>query len=877
MTGIDSDGHDGGPLVLAERALALVQANATDAAALAERALSQARARSDREAEVAALHALSFAQYELHDPRSLETIRAAIRIGERHGLRLRAALARRRLAHDLASRGSIAAALRELDRACESLDPQEQARSEVFRIAILVAGGRPMTSLERSRRALARLCRTGDTIWEARLLRNRGVLLAERGDADTAAVELARARDLYASLGASEAAVATELELTRIALLHGDLPGCLAQLDAIQPARLSPRLGAELELLRAQALTQAQLWTEAQRALDQARAMFERAGSEDHEDRLQGIRVSLLAGDPARARGLAEQARRVFAAQRRDVLAARAAGLGLGAAIAEHSVTPAAIRSGRRAAAKLAAADWHAEARRIRLAVARAAIELGSARSARRELGACVALLRTGPIADRIEAWHVEALIRAAGGDPAGAQAAARRGLHVLEEHRAALGAADLRATASSIGSELAALGLRIALADPRPGPAFAWAEALRASALRLAPVTPPRNPELRAALTELRQLSAEIARAEQRGRSTRSLLARQARVETRVRRLSRHAAGEELPSRMTPGPRELAAALGERALVELVESGGELTALTLAGGRLGRHALGPRAAVQEQLEWLRFGLSRLAHLRRDAPQRKALVSGARTAAAALDAALLAPLRTEIGARELVLVPTGALHTLPWAMLPSLRGRAVSVAPSAAVWWALRARAPSRRRRVVLVAGPRLRFASAEVTAIGESRSGATVLAGGDATVAATLRALDGAAIAHLACHGHMRADSPLFSSLELVDGRLNAYELQRLRHPPELIVLSACDLAVSDAHPGDELLGFAGALLDMGTRTIIASVVPVPDATARRLMPALHRELTSGRPPALALARAQAALGPRDNALAGFICLGAG
>jgi CHAT domain-containing protein len=137
--------------------------------------------------------------------------------------------------------------------------------------------------------------------------------------------------------------------------------------------------------------------------------------------------------------------------------------------------------------------------------------------------------------------------------------------------------------------------------------------------------------------------------------------------------------------------------------------------------------------------------------------------------------------------------------------------------------------------------------------------------------------ALDGTSVAHVACHGHFRADSPLFSALELGDGQLNVYELQRLRRPPQLLVLSACDLATSDTRPGDELLGFAAALIGMGTRTIIASVVPVPDAATKRLMIALHRHLRAGYSPAVALANAQATLTRRHSALAGFVCLGAG
>ena len=139
------------------------------------------------------------------------------------------------------------------------------------------------------------------------------------------------------------------------------------------------------------------------------------------------------------------------------------------------------------------------------------------------------------------------------------------------------------------------------------------------------------------------------------------------------------------------------------------------------------------------------------------------------------------------------------------------------------------------------------------------------------------MRSLDGATVAHIACHGHFRSDSPLFSALELADGPLNAYELQRLRRPPELIVLSACDLGSSDARPGDELLGFAAALIGMGTRTIVASVLPVPDAGAKRLMISLHRHLTAGERPSVALAKAQRGLTPRADGLAGFVCLGTG
>jgi CHAT domain len=866
------------PLALAESAYALVQSDAAAAAQLGQRALQMARERGEVEAEVAALHALSFARHELGDPRSLRTIRTAVRIGERHGLKRRTALVRRRLAIDLATRGAAGAALRELEIACASLDRLELARSEVFRLAILILSGRMPESTLGADRALETLRREGDAIWEARLLRNRGTMQAERGDLAAAEADLIRARDLYAGLGATEAAFGTDIQLARTALTKGDLPGCLARLDAIGGGGISPKKRAELELLRAQAFAVGRLRSEALHAPALAEAIWRRSRIDDYEGRLEALRLTLLAGDPVTAQALARRAQRSFVARGRDVHGSLAAGLAVAAAIAAGAVRPSALRSGRQAARTLAAAGWREEALRVRLSVARAALELGSAAAARREFAACSLLLRRGPAADRIEAWYVEALLRLNRGNRAGAQRALRTGLGLLEGYRETLGASDLRATASEIGVELAELGLRVALGGTDTGSMLAWADRLRASALRLPPVTPPDAPELRDRAAELRQVSAELWRAERGKGATRTLLARQATLETTIRRLSRHAAGAaSAAGGAPPGRRELSRALGGAALVELIELDDSLTALTLAGGRLTRHGLGSAEPVKQELEWLRFALVRLTRRRLGAAQHATMLQGAQASAERLGERLIAPLARSLGDRPLVIVPTGSLHAMPWAALPELRGRSVVVAPSAATWVSLQAPRAVGRRKVVLAAGPRLRHARAELAALGALYPRSIILTGRQATVEAAMDALDGATVAHLACHGHFRSDSPLFSSLELADGPLNAYELQRLRRPPQLIVLSACDLGTSETRPGDELLGIAAALIGMGTRTIIASVVPVPDAGAKRLMISLHRRLAAGDPPAAALARAQAGLKRGGYGQAGFVCLGTG
>jgi hypothetical protein len=871
------------PLTLAEAAFDRVEGNAAEAAAIAERALGLARAARDPEAEVAALHALSFALAELGDPSAKPTIRTAIRIADRHGLLRRAGMARRRLAHLLAGEGMITAALRQLDAASAGFDEHELARTYVFRTAVAMIGGRAAPPRTETDRAIATLRAHDDPLWEARLLRNRGTYAAARGDTDAAAADLERARHLLTSVGAVQAAVATELQLVRVGLGRGDLPACLARLDTFGTGDVSPANAAEIEIVRALVLATARLMGEALDALRRANEISRRVQFDEIEEHLEIVRLTLLAGDARSAAELARRARRLFARRGTELYHARVVGLSVAAAVALGSVRPRQLDEAHRAADTLDSYGWHSEALRVRLAAARAALALQRDGLAQDELAAARALRRRGPIADRIEWWHVQALLRLSAGDRVGALRAARAGLALLEQHRASLGATDLRVSASAIGAELAGLGLRTALAGSDTRALLQWAERLRASALRLDPVTPPALPRLRSSRRELRAVTAALQRAERAGSSDPALVARQGQLEMTVRRLSRHARGGPA-ARATIGHggadfARLTAALGDRALVELIESDGELTALVLADGRLSRHRLGDAHPVAEELEWVRFSLTRMARLRRDAPQRPALQAGAQAAAESLCDALVGPVLERIGTRELVLAPTAALHATPWSLLPRLEGRTVTVTPSAAIWLELRTLAAERRhgRRAVLVSGPGLRHARAELNALARFYPDAVTLFGRAATVTEALAALDGAALAHLACHGRFRADSPLFSSLELADGPLNVYELQSLRRAPELVVLSACDLGAADTHPGDELLGFASALLNMGTRTVIASSVPVPDAAAKRLMTELHARLVSGASPAAALADAQRRLIGSQPPLGGFVCLGSG
>ncbi|HEY0698175.1 MAG TPA: CHAT domain-containing protein, partial [Micromonospora sp.] len=483
---------------------------------------------------------------------------------------------------------------------------------------------------------------------------------------------------------------------------------------------------------------------------------------------------------------------------------------------------------------------------------------------------------RQGPANRRAQGWYALALLRRTDSDDRGAAEALRRGLTVLDGYRASLGATELRANSGSHGQELASEGLDIAIGSGSPARVLTWAERWRANALRMRAVVPPRDPDLAAGLARLRMVSTALEDALLAGRPVGVLRRQQAQLEQRIRELSRRVGGTgELVA--PPGVRALSGQLGPAVLVELVTAAGRLWAVVVRDGRATLHDLGPMDEVLRQVRLYRFALRRLVVMGDSTDARAALAH----AAARLDDQLLGPVHHLLADRPLVMVPVAALHAVPWAGLPSCAGRPVTVAPSATVW--LRATRQIPPDGVpVLVAGPRLAAADTEVRALADVLPDAVSLTGGRATADAVITALDGAGLAHVAAHGSFRVDNPLFSTLELTDGPLTAYELERLARPPGCVVLSACDSGLSAVRPGDELLGFTAVLLGAGTRTLIASLLPVPADLTTALMLDLHRRMRAGESPAVALVGAQQALlaagdGPARATAAAFVCLGAG
>ena len=151
-----------------------------------------------------------------------------------------------------------------------------------------------------------------------------------------------------------------------------------------------------------------------------------------------------------------------------------------------------------------------------------------------------------------------------------------------------------------------------------------------------------------------------------------------------------------------------LGVALGERALIEIAALG-DLHAVVVADGRARLRQLGQLADVSGGAcePGLLPSPSRLPRPAGDLPggSREALAY----AAGRLDELLFGRLRADISDRPLVIVPTGTLHALPWATLPTCAGRSMSVAPSATMWLNVTVGSPSTPRPGRAHRRPRLR------------------------------------------------------------------------------------------------------------------------------------------------------------------------
>jgi len=776
--------------------------------------------------------------------------RAALRLARRTGSAEREAEVLSSLGIALVYAGRTAAGLAAFDRAVQQSSSVLAARVLTRRGLVLWTLGRYPAALEDLQRAVVVLRRAGDLLWTARALNNRAVTYLGLGLTSRADADFVSAAHLFSEVGQELEAIYPESNRASVAFASGDLPAALAFLDtAISSFRRLKVPTTSLHVDRCAVLLAAGL---AQDALAEAEAavteMEQTRGwsTKKAELLLMAATCALAAARPQAAQDRAQAAYRMYRSQRSAWWQAHAARVHVQARYEVGPTSPALLRQAYRVAVQLDALGA-SDAAQAHLLAGRVALELGRRDDAERHLGAVARTRRRGPALSRVSGWLGEALRAEAAGRPGPMLAACRRGLDVLDEHRLTLGASELRAQATVHGAELATLAQRHAAQAGRPRLLLTWSERWRATALAVPAVRPLADEKLNASLAALRAVTRKVDEDRTQGKQSTPLQREQQRLEREVRASSLRSQGARSSGQAPFSPADLLDCLGPAVLIEIVDIDGSLYVLTCGNGRVRQFEAGRVSDAVRAGDFARFALRRLARSRADDDPGSAL-SVLAAAGPRLEQALLGPAVRHLGDGPVVIVPTGTLHPMPWALLPALSDRVVSVVPSAGAWMRAAAAPAPRQRHVTLARGPGLASDGAEVPLIAPFYDDVTVLAGAEATAEKVLYALDGAWLGHVAAHGKFRADSPLFSSLHMSDGPLTVYDFERLHRAPYRLVLSSCDSGVLAPAGANELLGLVSSLLPLGTAGIIAAIIQLNDQAVVPIMVDLHRYLRSGK-----------------------------
>ena len=257
--------------------------------------------------------------------------------------------------------------------------------------------------------------------------------------------------------------------------------------------------------------------------------------------------------------------------------------------------------------------------------------------------------------------------------------------------------------------------------------------------------------------------------------------------------------------------------------------------------------------------------------------------------------------------QRLLVIPDGALHSLPFAaLIPTgkaaggarylIEWKPVHLVVSATVYDGIKKTRPAQDAKSTLVAFGDVDYAAANRPANstpGDPRRGltfaplpatrgevqriaarfpssATVHLGATATEERAKQLTADARYVHFAVHSFVDGSFPLNSALVLSqsgassatdrdNGLLQVWEVfEQMRLGADLVTLSACETALGQELGGEGLLGLTRAFHYAGARSVVASLWSVEDDSTAELMTSFYGHLASGTSKAEALRAAQ-------------------
>lgn len=707
---------------------------------------------------------------------------------------------------------------------------------------VLGRQGKFVEAIEAAQEALARVD-ADNLALAAEINQNAGLALAFLGRYTEAIQRTESALAEFKTAGWDKRVADVTHNLGWLAVRQGEIGRAhqlLNEAERLYATGVERDIDAALWVDRAEASALAGLWDEAYDMLGRQISELDAAGSviDAADGRLQRAKVALRIGRFAQAEEDATEAANIFGDPGIGNTSGRAAALitkvrarrGLG------HVTPTDAHELAVTLDRLdgsAPADW----RDGHLLLADLAVDQGNIRAARAHLD--VLAQPSVNALDTVAVAGVQARLERVAGRHGAALEACRAGIGALAQLRSTTGALDLQAHVGAHAADLTDEGLRVALASGDPRLAFEWVEWRRGVSLAVPPARRERDEALVRDAARLRELDGSNAS----GSAEATVLARQ--VSQRARQIGGTSWVVD-----PPDIGQLGDALGDRTFVHLFTIDGGTWALVTGAAGSELVTLGSDFELRREARFLSAAVRRA--LQR--PVTTDVVDQLRSEAGRLEVHL-SPLTGRWGT-DVIVCPPPDLASITWGLLPGLANTTLVIAPTARV---LGRRAPDRSG-VVLVAGPDLRYADAEITELCQLYPDAAVLAGNDANAPAVLEAMDGAELVHFSCHGAFNALNPMFSSLRLVDGPLYGYDLAGVARAPAIVSMASCHAAESRGVGVEDPLGLSTVLLASGTVAVLGARPAVPDSPDTvAVSVAVHEALSNGRSLAEALRSARA------------------
>ncbi|MEV3937747.1 CHAT domain-containing protein [Glycomyces sp. NPDC049804] len=806
--------------------------------------------RRGRIAESAAVleEALSMLEWHPHAPPEPGTARARL-----------IAKALMVLSTDLASQGEATEALRLLDQASEFVDPADRGVLLHQRALGLWQRGRLPEAVHWFEEAEPQLAENGPDYMYAALFHNRANLWRDLGELQKALESIQRSINLYNTK--------VDIPVNRAKAIHvealiwldlGEVTKALTAFDEVRELyrQYAPELETFIQASYAEALSYVGLFSQSTVRWAEAIAAQRLAG--DHRSAaIFEYWCAIAAYEHNRlelAQEWAKQAVDSLYEQGNEPMAFLAQLLVLQCRFDSGDVGPDFADKVSRLVDALGQRDWTLRLNQAKVLAARAWIRTGELERAAKALGFDRGGVGYEALAEDLALYLARAeLAVAQENDPL---PTIRAGLEQLDEYRMAFGSVEFQAGVSALGIQLAFKGLGHVARRSGPSEILWWMERSRAQAMRIPPVKSSVDPAAQEALGRLRQARQQLWEVQVEGGSAAGERERVQELEEEIRAFDRTRPGSgRQEDRIPPEDIHELAESRETVVVNLFEVANQLSVVLVGGDGMRHIQMMPLKDASELAQRIGADLDALRRTFHHPQRLRQSVEGSmRRNADALAEGIWNPIADYVGDRQVVVVPHSKLAWVPWPILPPLRGRPLTVSPSAEAWWRAVHR-PEGSGPALIASGPGLARATGEIEEIAKLYSGARLIPAEKSDPESVLRALDGAAIAHLAAHGHHEPDNVLFSRLDFGLGPLNAYELLGLDQPPSHVVLSACDLGLSTVEVGNETLGFTAALLHAGTSTVVSSLAKVPDAMAADMMLEYHRKCVSGATPAEALA----------------------